>query len=320
MPITNEELMRWYRMMLLIRRFEDRAGLAYTQDKIGGYLHLYVGQEAVACGFISAARPDDYVIDAYRDHGHYLARGGDPAAAMAELYGRVTGSCLGKGGSMHLMGKETHFYGGSGIVGAGLGIGLGLAFAAKYRGDSRICLNFFGDGAVNTGLFHESLNMASLWSLPVLFICENNLYAMGTSVERSSAEPELYKRACAYRIESERCDGMDFLTVRECAERTIARVRETGRPYFVEAITYRYRGHGAADPGLYRTREEVEQWRKRDPIAQLEQHLLAHKIATQDDLNRIADEVEDEVAEILQFAEESPPPPPEELTAGVFAD
>ncbi|MBI3909516.1 MAG: pyruvate dehydrogenase (acetyl-transferring) E1 component subunit alpha [Armatimonadetes bacterium] len=319
MPLAREEQIGLYRKMLLIRRFEDRAGWAYTQDKIGGYLHLYIGQEAVACGFLSAARPDDYVIDAYRDHGHFLARGGDPRATMAELYGRSTGVCRGKGGSMHLMDRRIHFYGGTGIVGAGVGIGVGLAYAAKYRGEDRICLNFFGDGAVNTGLFHESFNLASLWDLPILFICENNLYAMGTSVERSSAVPRLAERACAYAIESTQCDGMDLLRVRECAEPAIARVRETRRPYFVEALTYRYRGHGAADPGTYRTREQVERWRQRDPIGLLEDHLIQQGALTKEIVEQIADEVEDEVEEILRFADESPWPPPEALYEGVFA-
>src|SRR5688572_21977772 len=232
--MDHAELLRLYRQMLVIRRFEDRAGVAYMQDKVGGYLHLYIGQEAVACGLISVLKKGDVVIDSYRDHGHFIACGGGLRECMAELYGKETGCSKGKGGSMHLFSREHGFYGGSGIVGAGIGIGAGMAFAIKYRKQDNVCLCFFGDGAVQTGLFHESLNLASLWDLPVIFIIENNMYAMGTSVERSSAITDLYKRADSYRMHGERVDGMNLFAVREMADRIIPEVRKTQRPVLLE--------------------------------------------------------------------------------------
>jgi pyruvate dehydrogenase E1 component alpha subunit len=317
--MDKDEVMRLYRQMLVIRRFEDRAGVAYMQDKVGGYLHLYIGQEAVACGLISVLQEGDVVVDSYRDHGHFIACGGGINEAMAELYGKTTGCSRGKGGSMHLFSREHGFYGGSGIVGAGIGIGVGLAFAFKYRQQPNVCLCFFGDGAVQTGIFHESLNLASLWNLPVVFIIENNLYAMGTSVERSSSEPELWRRAAGYRMEGERIDGMDLFQVREAAERIVPTVRETGRPVLLEATTYRYRGHGAADPGNYRTREELEEWRQRDPIGIVEAYLLKEKALSEEDISRIHSEVQDEVARSLEFAEQSPWPGEEELYQHIYA-
>jgi pyruvate dehydrogenase E1 component alpha subunit len=318
MPIDKKEGLRLYRQMLVIRRFEDRAGVAYMQDKVGGYLHLYIGQEAVACGLISVLEPGDVSIDSYRDHGHFIAMGGGINEAMAELYGKNTGCSRGKGGSMHLFSKKAGFYGGSGIVGAGIGIGAGLGFAMKYRKQPNVCLCFFGDGAVQTGLFHETLNIASLWNLPVVFIIENNQYAMGTSVERSSSETEFYKRAGSYRMHGERVDGMDLFAVREVAERIVPEVRKTHRPVLLEALTYRYRGHGAADPGTYRTREEVAEWHEKDPIGKVEQWLLKKKYLTQEDVERIHGEVQAEVDEALKFAEESPSPQPDELFENIF--
>jgi pyruvate dehydrogenase E1 component alpha subunit len=317
--MDNKEALRLYRQMLVIRRFEDRAGVAYMQDKVGGYLHLYIGQEAVAVGLISVLEPADTVIDSYRDHGHYLAAGGDLNAGMAELYGKYTGCSRGKGGSMHLFSREHRFYGGSGIVGAGIGIGAGLAFAMKYRKQKNICLCFFGDGAVQTGMFHETLNLASLWDLPIIFIIENNGYAMGTAVDRSSSEPEMYKRACGYRMHGERVDGMDLYAVRAAAERLVPEVRETQRPVLLEAMTYRYRGHGAADPGNYRTREEVEEWRQRDPIGTVEARLLKEGALTEEDVERIHGETQAEVEAALKFAEESPWPPAEALYEHIYA-
>jgi pyruvate dehydrogenase E1 component alpha subunit len=317
--MDKNEVLRIYREMLVIRLFEDRAGVAYMQDKIGGYLHLYIGQEAVACGLISALQPDDPVIASYRDHGHYLACGGDINEAMAELYGKATGCSKGKGGSMHLFSKEHRFYGGSGIVGAGIGLGTGLAFALKYRQQKGVCLSFFGDGACQTGMFHESMNLASLWNLPIIFVIENNGYAMGTSVDRSSSEPEFYKRAAAYRMHGERVDGMDLFKVRETADRLIPEVRETSRPVLLEVMTYRYRGHGAADPGNYRTKAEVEEWRQRDPIGMVESWLLKNKVIKEDDVKSIHAEVQAEVEECLRFAEESPFPAPEALYEDIFA-
>jgi pyruvate dehydrogenase E1 component alpha subunit len=317
--MSHEELIRLYRQMLFIRRFEDRAGFAYAQAKFTGYLHLYIGQEAVGVGFCSALRPDDHVIDSYRDHGHYLAVGGDPKAGMAELYAKETGCSKGKGGSMHLFDRSHNFYGGTGIVGAGIPIGLGIAFAIKYRGGDQVCLCFFGDGALNTGAFHESMNMASLWDLPILFICENNQYAMGTSVERSSAVTPLVERAAGYGMPREQVDGMDVLAVRALADRAIEAVRKEHRPWFIEALTYRYRGHGAADPGKYRTREEVLQWQERDPIGILETRLLKDGILKPEDTERIQLEIRAEVDEVVRFAEESPRPAADELYTDIYA-
>jgi pyruvate dehydrogenase E1 component alpha subunit len=317
--MTHEELIQLYRQMLLIRRFEDRAGFAYAQSKFSGYLHLCIGQEAVAVGFVSALRPDDHVIDSYRDHGHYLARGGDAKTAMAELYAKDTGCSRGKGGSMHLFDRALNFYGGTGIVGAGIPIGIGIAFAAKYRGNDQVCLCFFGDGALNTGAFHESMNMASLWNLPIIFICENNLYAMGTSVQRSSAVTPLVDRASGYGMPREQVDGQDLFAVRELADRAIAAVRKDGKPWFIEALTYRYRGHGAADPGNYRTREEVKEWQDRDPIGIVERRLLEDGVLKPADPERFSTEVRDEVDEALRFAEESERPAADELFSHVYA-
>jgi pyruvate dehydrogenase E1 component alpha subunit len=319
MPIDNAEGLRLYRQMQIIRRFEDRAGVAYRQDKVGGYLHLYIGQEAVACGLISVLQQGDVVVDSYRDHGHFIACGGGLREAMAELYGKNTGCSRGKGGSMHLFSKEFGFYGGSGIVGAGIGIGAGLGFAIKYRRTPNVALCFFGDGAAQTGLFHESMNLAALWKLPVVFILENNQYAMGTSVERSSAEPEFYKRAAAYRMHGERVDGMDLFAVREAAERLIPQVRETHEPVLIEALTYRYRGHGAADPGQYRTREEVEEWREKDPIGKVEDWLIKQGALSEADVEKLQAEVNEEVEDCLRFADESPWPQPDEIYDHIYA-
>jgi len=319
MPIEKDELLRLYREMLLIRRFEDRAHFAYTQDKVGGYFHPYIGQEAVGCGFISVLRRDDIICDAYRDHGHFISKGGDPHAAMAELFGKATGCAGGKGGSMHFYNREIGFYGGTGIVGASIGLGAGVGFSMKYRGGDAICLTIFGDGAVNTGLFHESLNMAALWELPILFLCENNLYAMGTSLERSSAVTDLASRAKPYGIEAETVDGMDLFACRAAAERLVAAVRADRKPRFVEAITYRYRGHGAADPGNYRTRQEVDEWRARDPIGIVEKRLVEETIASEDEIQRMHADAVKAVAEIVAYAEASPMPPPEALYEHVYA-
>ncbi len=317
----REELLELYRQMLLIRRFEEHCDKAYRQDKIGGYLHLYIGEEALAVGFISQLNSDDRVLGHYRDHGYVLALGSDPKAVMAELYGKVTGLCRGKGGSMHLYDKEKNFLGGYAIVGDVIGIATGVAFAAKYENSDRIVLCFFGDGAMNAGLLHESLNMAGLWDLPIIYIVENNKYAMGTPVELHSAEPNLAKRASVYSFPSETIDAMDVLEVRQHARRIIDHVRETKRPYFVEAITYRFVGHGAADitdPGSYRTRAEIEEWRKRDPIPNLANYLLTNKLASQEDLDAIDQEVRQIVEEAVRFADESPDPPLDALWEDVL--
>lgn len=317
--MDQDEILRLYRQMLVIRRFEERSDAAYRQAKIGGYLHVYIGQEAVACGLISLLKPGDAAVASYRDHGHFIACGAPLGSTMAELYGKDTGTSRGKGGSMHLFSREHQFYGGSGIVGAGIGIGTGLGFALKYRKTDNLCLCFFGDGAVQTGLFHEALNIAALWSLPVVFIIENNGYAMGTSVERSSSEPEFYRRAAAYRMHGERVDGMDLFAVREAGRRIVDSVRETSRPVLLEAMTYRYRGHGAADPGTYRKKQEVDEWRKRDPIGIVEARLLEAGALTEEDVKHLQAEVDAEVRESVRFADESPVPPPESLYEHVYA-
>ncbi len=317
--MDNNEILRLYRQMLVIRRFEDRSGVSYRNGKVGGYLHLYIGQEAVGCGFISVLKKGDAVVSAYRDHGHFIACGGGLNEAMAELYGKDTGCSRGKGGSMHLFSKEAGFYGGSGIVGAGIGTGTGLGWAMKYRKTDNVALCFMGDGAVQTGLFHESLNLASLYKLPVIYIIENNQYAMGTSVDRSSSETELWKRAGSYRMHGERLDGMDLFAVRATAERLVKQVRETSEPVLVEAMNYRYRGHGAADPGNYRTDDEVKEWRGKDPIGKVEAHLIQEGALTEEDAKRIQAEVNAEVDECVRFAEDSPVPAPDALYEHIYA-
>lgn len=317
------ELLELYRQMILIRRFEEHCDKAYRQDKIGGYLHLYIGEEALAVGFISQLNSDDRVLGHYRDHGYVLALGSDPKTVMAELYGKVTGLCRGKGGSMHLYDKQKNFLGGYAIVGDVIGIATGVAFTAKYEGSDRIVLCFFGDGAMNAGLLHETLNMAGLWKLPIIYIVENNKYAMGTPLELHSAVTNLAQRASVYGFPSETIDAMDVLEVRQHARRIIDHVRTHKEPYFVEAITYRFVGHGAADitdPGSYRTREEVEEWRKRDPIPSLAQYLLQNGIATQEELDAIDQHARAIVEESARFADESPDPPLDELWEHVFVD
>lgn len=317
----REELITLYRKMLLIRRFEEHCDKAYRQDKIGGYLHLYIGEEALAVGFISQLNPEDRVLGHYRDHGYVLALGTDPKKAMAELYGKVTGLCRGKGGSMHFYDRSRHFLGGYAIVGGVIGIAAGVAFAAQYENADWITLCFFGDGAMNAGIFHEVLNMAGLWKLPVIFIVENNKYAMGTPLELHSAETNLAKRGSVYNFPSETIEAMDVLEVRQHARRIIDHVRQTREPYFVEALTYRFVGHGAADitdPGSYRTREEVEEWRKRDPIPNFARYLLENEIVTQADLDAIDAEVRAIVQEAARFADESPDPPLDALWEDVL--
>ncbi len=324
----REELasaVEWYARMVLARRFEDEAERQFRRGHIGGYLHLYSGQEAVAAGFLSVLRDDDIFFTGYRDHAHALFRGASPGAVMAELFGKVTGLAKGKGGSMHLFDVPRGFYGGYGIVGGHIPLATGAAYALRYRGTDRVCLCFLGDGAMNSGSFHEPLNMAGLWGreglCPIVYIVENNQYAMGTSVERSSAITDLASRFAAYAIEAERADGMDFLAVRRLARRVVARVRESGRPYAVEMLTYRFAGHGAADLFQpYRTKEEVAQARQRDPILLLEQRLREAGLLDDAAVRRIHEDADRAVLEAVRFAEESPPPPPEELYRDVYAE
>lgn len=316
------ELVRLFREMLRIRVFEDQSIKAFRAGLAGGYLHVYSGQEAVAVGWLSCIRNDDPVITAYRDHGHALYLGCDPVAVMAEIMGRTGGLSRGKGGSMHLYSAAHRFYGGWGIVGGHTGIGVGLAFGTKYKGGDQVTHLFMGDGAVNAGILYEAMNMASLWDLPVVFIVENNQYAMGTRVEYHSADPELHNRAAGFRMEHERIDGMDVLRVRRDAKRIIEHVRKTQRPYFVEIMSYRFEGHGAADveQTLYRSPEEIEQAKKRDPILLLEKHMLEHDVINKDELEKIRKEIQEEMEEVYKKAAALPHPEPEEVYRDVYTD
>jgi pyruvate dehydrogenase E1 component alpha subunit len=318
---SKEELLKFYRDMLLIRRFEERAGQLYGMGLIGGFCHLYIGQEAIAVGMQSIAREGDQVITGYRDHGHMLAVGMDPKEVMAELTGRVSGSSRGKGGSMHMFSTEAGFYGGHGIVGAQVSLGTGLAFANRYRANGNVAFAYFGDGAANQGQVYESFNMASLWKLPVVYVIENNQYAMGTSVERSSAEVELYKRGLSFEIPGEQVDGMDVLAVREAGARAAARAREGQGPFILEMKTYRYRGHSMSDPAKYRTREEVDEVRKtRDPIDHLKLRLEKKGWADDATLKAIDAEVKKIAADAAEFARTSPEPDPSELYTDVYLE
>jgi len=313
----------WYAKMVLARRFEDEAERAFRRGKIGGYLHLYSGQEAVAAGFLSALRSDDIFFTGYRDHAHALFRGAAPAAVMAELFGKATGLAKGKGGSMHLFDVSRGFYGGYGIVGGHIPLATGAAFALRYEGTDRVCVCFLGDGSMNSGSFHEPANMAGLWGrqglCPIVYVVENNQYAMGTSVERSSAVTNLASRFGSYAIEHERADGMDFFDVRRLAERVIRRVRETGAPAAVELLTYRFAGHGAADLFQpYRTKEEVAEARRRDPIAILEDRLRAAGVLTDAQVEQIRQDAEQAVLAAVRAAEEAPAPEPDDLYRDVY--
>ncbi|MGD0116102.1 MAG: pyruvate dehydrogenase (acetyl-transferring) E1 component subunit alpha [Dehalococcoidia bacterium] len=317
---SPEEFVELLRQMMLIRRFEEKSAEMYARGRIAGFLHLYIGQEATGVGAIAAVSSDDYVVSHYRDHGQALARGLDPKAVMAELFGRVTGVSKGRGGSMHLFDVSRHFMGGYAIVGGHLPVACGLAFASKHLKTDRIVLCFFGDGAVNQGEFHESLNLAAVWSLPVVFLCENNFYGMGTQISRVSAESEVYRRACAYNMAAEKVDGMDVLAVRDLVRKAAQHAREGKGPYFVESVTYRFRGHSMADPEFYRTKEEVQQWRARDPIVLFEQRLREWGLIDDDAIKRLQDEIEAAVNDAAQFAEESPSPDPSTLYDNVYKE
>ncbi|MGE3302569.1 MAG: pyruvate dehydrogenase (acetyl-transferring) E1 component subunit alpha [Hyphomonadaceae bacterium] len=315
------ELLAYYRTMLLIRRFEERAGQLYGMGLIGGFCHLYIGQEAVVVGMQAAIEDGDQVITGYRDHGHMLACGMDPNGVMAELTGRRDGYSKGKGGSMHMFSREKNFFGGHGIVGAQVSLGAGIAFANRYRGDDRVCLTYFGDGAANQGQVYESFNMASLWKLPVVFIVENNQYAMGTAVRRSSAETHLHKRGAGFLIPGEEVDGMDVLAVREAGKRAVARARSGEGPTLLEMKTYRYRGHSMSDPAKYRTKEEVDEVRtQRDPLDHVKGLLLDRGMADEEALKAIDKEVRDIVAASARFAQESPEPDPSELLTDIYLE
>ncbi len=315
---SKEEELYAYREMLLIRRFEEKAGQMYGMGLIGGFCHLYIGQEAVVTGVHMASKEGDQSITSYRDHGHMLVVGIDPKAVMAELTGRRDGLSKGKGGSMHMFSKEKYFYGGNGIVGAQVSLGTGLAFANKYRGTDDVALVYFGDGAANQGQVYESFNMAKLWDLPVVYIIENNRYAMGTSLERGSAQTELYRRGESFGIKGEQVDGMDVRFVKDAAARAIEHARSGKGPYILEMMTYRYRGHSMSDPAKYRSREEVTTMRaERDPIEQVKRRILANKLANEDELKQIEKEVRAIVVEAADFATKSELPDASELYTDV---
>jgi len=310
------------RQMLLIRRFEEKAAEAYALGKIGGFCHLYIGQEAVAVGSLSAVREDDYAICSYREHGQALVRGIPASAVMAELFGKATGCSKGKGGSMHLFDAKRRFMGGHGIVGGHIPLAAGIAFANKYQGGDQVCICYFGEAAVNIGAFHETLNMASVWKLPVIFLCENNRYGMGTAFERVAAVTDVVEHARSYDMAAEAVDGMNVLTVYDATRRAVERARKGGDPTLLEVRTYRFMGHSMSDPlhGVYRTKDEVEEQKKKDPITQLAEKLKEDKVIDQAALDAMDAELHTEVEQAVKFADESPDPDLAELYNDVLAD
>ena len=318
---TPQDILTHYRDMLLIRRFEEKAGQLYGMGLIGGFCHLYIGQEAVVVGMQAAAEQGDTVITSYRDHGHMLACGMDAKGVMAELTGRRGGYSRGKGGSMHMFSREKGFYGGHGIVGGQVPLGTGLGFAHKYREDGKVCMCYLGDGAINQGQVYEAFNMAALWKLPVVYVIENNKYAMGTSIERSSAGTELYKRGTAYGIPGERVDGMDVMAVRKAGAAALAQAREGKGPRILEMMTYRYRGHSMSDPAKYRSKEEVAKMRQEhDPIDRLREYILTNKVADEAKLKDFDREIKDIVSAATEFAQQSPEPDPSELWTDILVE
>jgi pyruvate dehydrogenase E1 component alpha subunit len=315
--VSKETYLQWYASMLLMRRFEEKAGQLYGQQKIRGFCHLYIGQEAVVAGMSSAIRPSDKVITAYRDHAHALAAGITPREVMAELYGKITGCSKGKGGSMHMFSAQHNFFGGHGIVGAQIPLGAGIAFAEKYRGTDNVCICFMGDGAVRQGALHEAFTMSMLWKLPVVFICENNKYGMGTAVERTTNVPDLYKIGLAYDMPSFAVDGMECEAVHAAIYEAAERARE-GIPSFLEIKTYRYKGHSMSDPAKYRSREEVEEYRGKDPIETIEKKIKELGIADQAWFDEVAERVKNAVEDSVKFAEESPWPEAGEIYRDVY--
>lgn len=318
--VSKEELLKYYREMLLIRRFEEKAGQLYGMGLIGGFCHLYIGQEAVVVGLEAATKDGDKRLTSYRDHGHMLACGMDPKGVMAELTGREGGYSKGKGGSMHMFSREKHFYGGHGIVGAQVPLGAGLAFSDWYKGNDNVTFTYFGDGAANQGQVYETYNMAELWGLPVIFVIENNQYAMGTSVKRSTKSTSLFGRGLAYGIPGEQVDGMDVLAVKAAAEKAIAHCRAGKGPYILEMMTYRYRGHSMSDPAKYRTREEVEKIKtEKDCIEHVRDLLTQGGLASDDDLKAIDKEIKAIVNDAAEFSKESPEPALSELWTDIYA-
>jgi len=317
---SKETYMEWYRSMALMRRFEEKAGQLYGQQKIRGFCHLYIGQEACAAGSVSALKEGDKYITAYRDHAHPLALGTHPNKIMAELFGKVTGISKGKGGSMHMFDKEVNFLGGHGIVGGQIPLGAGIGFAEKYKGTDNLCICYMGDGAVRQGAFHEALNLAMVYQLPVIFVIENNGYAMGTSVQRTSNVHELYELGESYDIPSAPVDGMNIEAIHNAVEEAAERARKGNGPTLLEFRTYRYKGHSMSDPAKYRTREEVQEYKERDPIEQVKKSILAKKFATEEELKKIDDEQKALVAESVKFSEESEFPPASDAYTHVYAD
>jgi pyruvate dehydrogenase E1 component alpha subunit len=315
---NKQQFVDAYRLMLRLRKFEERAGMLYGQQKIRGFCHLFIGQEAIAAGCMSATRPEDVFISAYRIHGLAIAKGISSRAAMAELYGKATGCSKGKGGSMHFFSKEDHFFGGHGIVGGQIALGAGIAMAEQYKGTDNVCLTFFGDGAARQGALHETFNMAMLWKIPVVFICENNGYAMGTSVERSSNVVDIYQLGAAYDMPSEAVDGMSAESVHEAVSRAVARARAGEGPSFLEIRTYRYKGHSMSDPAKYRSKEEVEEYKDRDPINQIRAIIEKKRYASAATLKEIEDEVKAEIDDCVEFAEQSPFPEDAEVYRDIY--
>jgi pyruvate dehydrogenase E1 component alpha subunit len=315
----NFELLR---SMLLQRRFEERTAEAYALGKIGGFCHLYIGQEAVSTGTLSMLRPDDYVITTYRDHGQALARGIAPGPIMAELFGRATGTSRGKGGSMHIFDRNTNFLGGHGIVGGHVPLATGVGFAIKYRGGDQLCLCYMGESVVNTGAFHEALNMAGLWKLPVVYVIENNRYGMGTALERASAIHDIYERGAAYNMAKATCDGQDVFTVREAMKECVDRARTDSAPTLLEVRTYRFMGHSMSDAvsGTYRPKSELEEWQKRDPIVLLRVHMQENGQLNDEQMHELDEQIKKEVQDAWDFADNSPEPPLEALFEDIMVD
>jgi pyruvate dehydrogenase E1 component alpha subunit len=318
---SKETYLYWYELMQLIRQFASMAEEKYKMEgKIRGFFHAYVGQEAIAAGCMTATKPEDSFITGYRDHGLAIAKGVSINSCMAELYGKATGNAKGKGGSMHFFGKDVNFFGGHGIVGAQIGAGAGLAFAEQYQNTDNVVLCFFGDGAARQGILHETFNLAMLWKLPVIFICENNQYAMGTSVQRSSNVVDIYKLADAYEMPGDVVDGMRPETVHEAVARAVKRAREKGGPTLLEIKTYRYKGHSISDPQKYRTKEELEEYKAKDPIQILLKTIKENKIVPDEEINAINERVDKAVEECVKFAEESPWPNDDEVLKDVYVD
>ena len=318
--MTEGELLKMYRNMVLIREFEERTAEMYTRGKITGFCHLYIGEEAVAVGAISALNQDDYVVSSYRDHGHCLMKGASPSEVMAELFGRATGICKGKGGSMHLFDLDRGFLGGYAIVAGGIPIAVGAGHAINYRNEDKVVACFFGDGATNAGAFYESLNLAKIWSLPVIFICENNYYGIGTYVDWASAAKDLYKKADSYGIPSEQVNGMDVIAIWEATRKAALAARQGKGPYFIEALTYRFRGHSMSDPADYRPRREEKLWKERDPIPSFARRVVEEGVVDSERLKLIKEEVVKEVEKAIQFAEASPWPESIELMKDIYSE